>query len=385
MSSPGVRRGRAPRIVIVSTASALVVVLGLLLGVGWYYSGELLDPAKAVPGYGDVSLGATAVNGVSAVSLQKGGDTANEGLWGLEWPGGFAHLGKVLSQDDTKVVRELVLGTAPPSDTKVRMTPAMWPSDPKAALGLDFQEVRVQSELGAMPAWYTPGSSTWVIAVHGHGGTRQETLRVIPALHQLGFGVLSVTYRNDAGAPASPDGLYHLGDSEWRDVEAAMRYGTEHGAKKFVLYGWSMGGAVVEQVLAQSALAGQVSAVVLDAPVVSWTKTLDLQAANRGLPLTGPLARLAELVSGWRTGTDFGRMELLDSPPAHRPPTLLFHGAADSTVPVRASRDLAAAASRLGWPLTYVEVPGAEHTAAWNVDRQSYERTMSEFLTKFAG
>ena len=31
------------------------------------------------------------------------------------------------------------------------------------------------------------------------------------------------------------------------------------------------------------------------------------------------------------------------------------------------ARDLPAAAPRLGWPLTYVQVPGAEHIVGWNV------------------
>lgn len=352
-----------------------------LLGVGWYYSGQLLEPANAIPGYPDTSLGGSSPGGVSAVSLQEAGDTANTGTWGLEWPGGYAHVGEVLSSGGGRVERKLLEGTAPPAGTKVRMTPAMWPGDPKSALGLDFQNVSVQTELGAAAAWYTAGTKdTWVIAVHGHGGTRQETLRAIPPLHKLGMSVLSMTYRNDVGAPASPEGLYHLGDSEWRDVEDGMKYATAHGAKHLVLYGWSMGGAIVEQVMAQSTLAGSVSAVVLDAPVVSWNKTLRLQAANRGLPLTGMLAQLAETVSTWRTGIDFGHMELLDSPPAHRPPTLLFHGSSDHTVPVQAARDLAAAKDALNWPLTYVEVPGAEHTASWNVDPAGYERALTDFL-----
>ncbi len=361
---------------------ALVVAVVALLGVGWYYSGQLLDPAQARPGYPDVSLGPTSANGVSSVALKKAADTTDAGQWALLWHGGAAQVGEVLTDSDGKVERKLLKGQAPPAGTAVRLSPQMWPGDPKSALGLDFQNVNVPTELGDMPAWLTPGGTgdTWVIAVHGRGGDRNETLRPIPTLHGLGLSVLSVTYRNDQGAPASPDGFFHLGDSEWRDVESAMRYATAHGAKHLVLYGWSMGGAIVEQVLAQSSLAGEVDAVILDAPAVSWAKTLVLQGQDRGLPMTGLLAWDAELVSGWRAGIDFGRMELADTPPAHRPPTLLFHGSADTTVPVQASRDLAAAARSNGWPLTYVEVSGAEHTASWNVDPKGYESHLRDFL-----
>jgi dipeptidyl aminopeptidase/acylaminoacyl peptidase len=85
-------------------------------------------------------------------------------------------------------------------------------------------------------------------------------------------------------------------------------------------------------------------------------------------------------VSDWRADLDFERFDLVDHPPAHKPRTLLFHGGADGTVPVSASRDLAAASYRLGWPMRYVEVPAADHTAAWNVDPAGYERTVAEFV-----
>lgn len=381
MSTQDVRRRRGLRITLVTVPIPLVVVVVALLGIGWYYSGQLLDPAQARPDYPDVSLGPTSVNGVSSVALRKASDTTDAGTWALLWSGGSAQVGEVLTDRDGTTVRALVSGPAPPAGTQVRFSPQMWPGDPKSALGLDFQNVNVPTELGPAPAWLTPGSGgAWVIAIHGRGGTPEETLRAIPTLHRLGMSVLSVTYRNDDGAPRSPDGFFHLGDSEWRDVESAMRYATAHGAKHLVLYGWSMGGAIAEQVLARSPLAGEVDAVVLDAPAVSWGKTLVLQAQDRGLPLTGLLTWDAELVSGWRSGIDFGRMELADAPPAHRPPTLLFHGSLDTTVPVQASRDLAAAAPGLDWPLTYVEVPGAEHTASWNVDPSGYERHLRDFL-----
>ena len=360
----------------------LVVALLGTFGIGWYYSGQLLDPAQAVSGYPDVSLGPTLQDGVSSVALQKADDTTDAGMWSLEWQGGSAQVGDVVSDQDGQVVRRLIKGRAPAAGTAVRLSPAMWTGDPKSALGLAFQNVQIPTELGAAPAWLTPGGKgdTWVIAIHGRGGSRQETLRPIPTLHKLGMSVLSITYRNDDGAPRSPDGFFHLGDSEWRDAEAAMRYATAHGARHIVLYGWSMGGTIACQVLAQSSLAGEVSAVVLDAPAVSWTKTLELQAADRHLPFASGLASLAETVSTWRAGIDFDRMELLDSPPAHLPPTLLFHGSADTTVPVQASRDLAAAAPSLNWPLTFVEVPAAEHTASWNVDPSGYERHLKDFL-----
>jgi alpha-beta hydrolase superfamily lysophospholipase len=378
MGSPNVRRRRRLRVALVSLTVVLVLISGGLLGFGWYYSGELLEPENARPGYRDTVTSSAS----GSVSLVESRVTVLPGTWGLVWPGGGAKVGRVTDRSAGTVVRELE-GAAPPDGTLVRMETAVWTTDPAEAHDLEYTEVRIPTELGDAPAWLVPAtSSTWVVAVHGRGGSRAEALRVMPALHELGLPVLTITYRNDEGAPASPDGLYHLGDTEWRDVEAAVKYAEERGARNVVLYGWSMGGAIVGQFLARSAEADDVAAVVLDAPVVSWTKTLELQSGNRGVP--EQLVPIAELVSDWRVDLEFSRFDLAVNPPAHRPPTLLFHGGADGTVPVQSSRDLAAAAGRLDWPLRYVEVPAAEHTAAWNVDPEAYERTVSDFLDSVA-
>ena len=379
MGSPTVRGHRRLRIALITFAVVLLLLSGGLVGFGWYYSSQLLEPENARPGYRDVVTSSAA----GTVSLAESRITALPGTWGLVWPGGGAKVGPVTRRSEGTVVRELQ-GTAPAAGTSVRMETAVWSTDPRTAHDLEYTDVRIPTELGDAPAWLVPAtSSTWVVAVHGRGGSRAEALRVIPALHHLGLPVLAVTYRNDEGAPRSPDGLYHLGDTEWRDVEAAVRYAREHGARDVVLYGWSMGGAIVGQFLDRSAEAGEVVAAVLDAPVVSWTKTLELQSRNRGVPVQ--LAPVAEVVADWRVDLDFDRFDLVEHPPAHRPPTLLFHGGADGTVPVQASRDLAAAADRLDWPLRYVEVPEAEHTAAWNVDAESYERALVDFLDSVDG
>lgn len=379
MGSPNVRKRRRLRVALIALAVVSVLLSGGLLGFGWYYSGELLEPENARPGYRDT----VTSSALGTVSLAESRVTVLPGTWGLVWPGGGAKIGQVTQRSEGTVVREL-RGEAPADGTRVRMETSVWSTDPGTAHDLAYTDVRIPTELGDAPAWFVPAmSSTWVIAVHGRGGTRAEALRVMPALHTLGLPVLAITYRNDEGAPRSPDGLYHLGDTEWRDLEAAVRYAAQHGARDVVLYGWSMGGAIVGQFLARSSDAGAVTAVVLDAPVVSWTETLRLQSRNRGVP--EQLVPVAELVSDWRAGLDFDRFDLRDNPPARKPPTLLFHGDADGTVPVQSSRDLVAAADDLGWPLRYVEVPGAEHAAAWNVDAQAYERALIDFLGSIDG
>jgi hypothetical protein len=89
---------------------------------------------------------------------------------------------------------------------------------------LAYEDVRIPSELGPLPAWLVPGERpTWILLVHGFHATREKGLRVLSTLARLGFPALVMCYCNDAGAPKSPDHFYHLGDTEWRDIEAGVR------------------------------------------------------------------------------------------------------------------------------------------------------------------
>lgn len=344
----------------------------LTTGVGWFYSGVLLDTRRALV------LPERVLRVAGDVVTLAGSRLARQpGVWGLRTADALARIGPVLADRRTEVDRPVTGGDRPvPGPAALDVGP--FDPDP-AARGVAFTEVAVPTPLGPAPAWHVPaGGDTWVVAVHGRGGTRRESLRILPALHALDLPVLVASYRNDGEAPASPDRRDHLGNSEWIDVAAAVRFARDAGARRIVLYGWSMGGAVTGAYLDRGAHAADVAAVVWDAPLVDWRATLRLQARNRRLP--PGLTPLATSITSRRIGIDFDRFDLRRRPPAVRPPTLLVHTDADTAVPVQASRDLAAAAPSLDWPLRYVEVPDLEHTAAWNADPSAYEDLVSHFL-----
>jgi dipeptidyl aminopeptidase/acylaminoacyl peptidase len=353
-------------------------------GIGWLYSSVLLDPTEQ-PIFPERVLAADR----GAVLLAPNRLTRQPGVWGLRWaaPDGgpsLAVVGPVLGEGRAGVVRELVDGPVPPPGTSAVLDTGPYDPDP-GARGLDFEPVAVPGPLGDYPGWLVPAPAgaadrPWVVMVHGRGGSLREGLRVLPALHAAGHPVLVVSYRNDEGAPPSPDGFYHLGDTEWTDLEAAVAFVRGRGADRIVLYGWSMGGAIIGAFLDRSPAGGQVVAVVWDAPLVDWRATLRQQARNRRLPAA--FSPLASAVTSRRIRIDFDRFDLRRNPPAVRPPTFIVHSVEDTAVPIAATRALVADAPRLDWPIRLLEVPDVEHTASWNADPAAYERAVTGFLAE---
>jgi pimeloyl-ACP methyl ester carboxylesterase len=350
------------------------------VGIGWFYSSVLLDTSRR-PVFPERVLAADA----TSVTLTASRLTVQPGTWGLRWADdggrdGLAVLGPVSATRHGEVDRPLLGGHLPPPGAAAVLDTGPYDPDP-GARGLPFDDVEVVTPVGPCPAWFVPAQGdTWVIMVHGRGGSRREALRVLRPLHDQGHPVLVVSYRNDGEAPASPDGYDHLGDTEWEDVEAAVRYALDRGARRVVLFGWSMGGAIIGAFLDRSPEAPAVAAVVWDAPLVDWRATLRQQARNRRLP--PGLTPLACAVASRRIGIDFDRFDLRRCPPAVRPPTLIVHSTGDTAVPVAASRALVAAAPGLEWPMRYLEVPDIEHTASWNADPAAYEQAVSAFLAE---
>jgi alpha-beta hydrolase superfamily lysophospholipase len=342
------------------------------VGIGHHYATVLLDPARVVA-FPERVLHAAR----DSVTLATSRLVRQPGVWGLRWAAGLAVLGPILQEDRRGVRRVLLEGPVPPEGPAV-VDAGPFDPDP-GARGLPFTEVSVPTPLGPAPAWHVPGDrDTWVVAVHGRGGRRREALRILPTLHRLGLPTLVISYRNDDDAPASPDGHFHLGDSEWEDMEAAAAYAHAHGARRIVVVAWSMGAAITGAFLDRSPVAESVVAQVWDAPLVDWRATLRRQARNRLLP--PQLVGIATVSARRRIGIDFDEFDLRRHPPARRPPTLLVHSTPDTAVPIGPSRALAAAGPDLGWPIRLVEVAGVEHTASWNADPERYEQLVTEFL-----
>lgn len=367
--------------------------------------------------------------------LDATAETRRPGYLSLRQQSGAVHvrLGDVTgAPTPTTVSRPVLARDTPGTAGEVQIGEAAtngfyWAGDPLSAHGYPFEDVTVRTPIGPMPAWLVrpPGRrraqvadgadaapsdapvagsaqgpegapddpragarpdprDTWVVMIHGHGATRGETLRAIPVLRALGLTTLAITYRNDLGAPASADRMYHLGADEWEDAEAAIGYAVAHGARRIVLAGWSMGGGIALRTSVLSEQRDAIAAVVLDSPAVDWRDILDYHAkmlrAPRPMralalwmmrsPLGSRAVRLHEPIALSQMRPEFYARHLTH-------PVLLFHALRDTTVPPGPSAELARLRPDL---VAFEPYPVASHTREWNTDPAAWERALASFL-----
>lgn len=371
-----------------------VVAVGAGVAVSWRFSDDVLVPDRSGWARKTEVLGLAP----GRIVLARDEDSERPGVYGLDWPGGHAVLGPIVSGRRrafarypgitstagrgaagggvTRRLRDVRGYLAPEMDVGVDST--VYSGDPRQAFGLPTEHVAVPGELGPMPAWLAPARGrTWAIVVHGLNGTREDGMRLVPTLHRAGMPAMLIGYREDEGAPPSPDNLHHMGLTEWRDLQAAARYALAHGAHRLVLGGYSMGGAILAQFMQKSRLAPRVAGLVLDAPALDWRRTIEFNAEQMGLPGFTALPVIGAISA--RIDADWHSLDAVAHPDSFQLPILLFHGLDDKVVPIATSNAFAAELPRR---VTYLRVPHAGHVESWNVDPRRYEHRLRTFLAR---
>ncbi|MDD7833979.1 alpha/beta hydrolase family protein [Paenarthrobacter sp. AB444] len=320
-------------------------------------------------------------------------DSTIDGVFSLFFSGGKGHarIGRIVSyspaeQTVLREVEEVYSGDLTEA-RRAWWSGAVYP-DP-SALGLAAEDVDIDVDGGKAPAWLirakasTP-APTWAIMVHGRGATRLEGLRAVRTARDLGLDSLLISYRNDGLAPSALDGRYGLGSTEWRDVEAAIGYALDQGAREVVLFGWSMGGAISLQAADLSKYRHVIRALVLDAPVINWVNVMAHHAEMNRIPYN--VGRYGQLMLGHPLGrrltglaapVDFKAMDWESRAVELRTPTLLIHSVDDDYVPFGPSASLAEKNPEM---VTFEPFHGARHTKEWNVDPERWERLVRSWL-----
>lgn len=380
-------------------------------GVAAYFARQVVVPPKRpvenvkILAVGYDSYAEQPTGQPTSVRLPASLVTVAPGEYGLYFNGGqsFAVLGEVLAYhpDDNSVVRrvKVVRSGDLAAAARARISGSVYRTPEEA--GYAAEDVSLELEVGSAPAWVVhpqaaldgqrPSSSekpqdsaTWAIMVHGMGSTRAETLRALEATQSLGMTSLHISYRTDREAPSAEDGRYGLGFTEWEDVDTAIAYALDHGARDVVLFGWSMGAAICLQAMDRGRYRDRIRAMVLDGPAVDWLNLIQYHGQLNKIPLRiGQLGvsmistPALNFFTGLKRPIDLGKLSWTRRPEDISVPTLIIHSLDDSFVPPSSSQELAVKS-----PLVdFVAFHGASHTREWNVDPQRWRDTVVEWLS----
>jgi pimeloyl-ACP methyl ester carboxylesterase len=384
-------RGASPSLVTGVRAALTVIsfaLAGVLTALGYSsirMARKIVTPAVRLADTRILALDTAA----QTITLSRTPDTQLPGRYGLFTSGtaDYIKLGSVLSEDDTSVKRKLL--THIPSDAQLSPDAAFsgWYYERADELHLPFTPELIGSVVGPCPAWLFPAGTgeVWVIQVHGRGTTRAECLRAVPVFHSLGITSLVVSYRNDGDAPRSRAGTYTLGATEWRDVDAAVGFARRRGARRILLMGWSMGGAIALQLSLNSAHRDAIAGLILESPVIDWRIVLEYQARVLRVPAAVSGLAIGALQSEWATpitragsAIPFDRLDVVSRADELRHPILILHSDDDGFVPSDASHDLVVARPDLV-EMKVFEV--ARHTKLWNYDQERWSESIRSWVT----
>lgn len=374
------------RAALTTLSIALGGVLAVLAAGSVRMARKVVTPAPRVPDTRILSLDTSA----QTITLSRTDDTVLPGRYGLFTVGtaDYVKLGSVLSEDETSVKRKLLTHIGPDARLAPDAAFSGWYYDKPEQLHLDFTPELIGSTLGPCPAWLFPAGEgdTWVIQIHGRGTTRAECLRAVPLFHSLGITSLVVSYRNDGEAPRSRSGAYGLGATEWRDVDAAVGFARRRGARRIIVMGWSMGGAIALQLSLNSAHRSVIAGLILESPVVDWRVVLDYQARLLKVPTAVSGLAIGALQTEWAAplthaggAVPFDRLDVVARAAELRHPILILHSDDDGFVPSDASHDLVVARPDLV-ELQVFEV--ARHAKLWNYDEQRWTSSIRAWLAK---
>ena len=393
--------------------SLILILLLVLGGAGWYFSGVIYNGGLN-PEFTDSSSIGTAedrviVTNITSNSIQLNveeelwGPLLERGIYGIIGQNGDALVGNILSTSGTIVERELlelngtivegdrIRGTSlvireENNDYKILGTSG-WSGQaeegvytPKSVSNLDYETIFYKSDLGEFPAYLTKeGDTGIVIFVHGYRGDySREVFAKMRAgdLVNMGYRSMIISYRNDRGLPKDPSGIYQYGATEWRDLDAAINKALEF-SDNIVLWGTSGGGGPVSSWLVNTDDKNKIKGIIYEAPVINFWESVEVNGAARFPWLPSQLFSYFKIFTEVRYGVDFSEMDFTDAVINSTIPTLLFHGDDDEWVPVSMS-DLIASERKENF--TYIRYENVGHVTSWNADPDNYVYQLELFL-----
>lgn len=351
---------------------ALVAAATVIVTLGWVVAKRVIFPRRQ-PETKVLSVG------TSSIRLGRTPLSSVAGPMGILYNGErtHAHMSAITAADPSNrwVERELIHASPGLAEAKtVRVTGDVFGTP--AATGAVAADVDIRVDAGLAPAWElrVPGSQVpdvWAIHVHGAMSGREAVLRSVHTTNQLGFTSLVPSYRGDPDNPRGPKIGSSLGQAEWLDIEAAVSYAREHGARRILLIGWSLGATLSLSCVARSNVGGTVDGLVLVAPILNWKSSIKENVRNARLPaaIAAAATRLLSVpaTSRWLGTAEPIRFAALafESTATLDIPTLIVHSTRDRVAPYRDAQTLA---RRIPSLVTLEAFDSDAHALEWNID-----------------
>ncbi|MBG0741125.1 alpha/beta fold hydrolase [Paeniglutamicibacter antarcticus] len=363
--------------IIIATALSMLIIAVAALGqkmTAWK------DPKQR---------GLTVSADYSEVTLESDAKTTAPGTYGILLKDAHLTVGKVVSQTiGGEVTREITQWSGSRATGRLR---GVWTGQAIASpdqLGMVFDEVRLGQAERELPAWvFRPKSTSddiWAIHIHGLRSSRSSMLRSVPSAANLGMVSLVPSFYGDA-ENHSKGQVCHYGRLEAADVEKALGYAADHGAKAIYLFGWSMGATISLLLTETSKYRHLIAGLVLVSPGPNTEAVISENAKTAGLPrriaalvpriLSSPLLRR---LTSLTEPVDFKNLDWTRIPSRLRVPALVLHSPGDTEVPYSLSLKFADSNNNL---VTLKEFPAVPHQCEWNSLPEKFEHEVESWVS----
>jgi alpha-beta hydrolase superfamily lysophospholipase len=233
-------------------------------------------------------------------------------------------------------------------------------------------------------AWMSQeDSSKWVIHVHGRKAAMGETLRNFKLFSELGYSQLTISHETDLKPFGLGSHQSHLGLTEWKQIQLAVDFAKEQGAKDVVLFGWSLGGMFIGQYLRKTD-DSTIRGAIFDSPMFNVRNTLRVQAQMSGYSSqfadeVCELMRNSKLLKflGY-PAIEVDSLSLSKNSLESDLPMLVMYSSNDGYISWEDSPKFC----ELNSSALAVEFPGARHCRLQNSSPERYDQAIRDFISK---
>jgi pimeloyl-ACP methyl ester carboxylesterase len=231
--------------------------------------------------------------------------------------------------------------------------------------------------------WLFPNNGDkWVIHVHGRRAMMGETLRNLEQFQNLGFNQLTISMSTDPKPYGRGVKVSKLGQTEWTEIEDAVRFATAAGARDIMLFGWSQGSLISSQFLINSSATDLVRGAIFDSPLLDYRTTMRFQAQRGGYD-TVLGDRVIDAIRDSKairlvgySNVDVDEISLVKEKKLPAIPVLVLYSMNDGHVAIADVHKFA----EINPGVSLYEIPNARHCRLYNEDKNAYQAAISAWL-----